>query len=145
MRLVVDANVLISALASDGAVRTALRITTDDVLTPAYIREEVERHRTEIRRKSSLSSAAFDELIGELWRQVTIVPREAMLPHLEEATRAMSSYDPDDVPYVAAALAIDGTVVSNDRAFDKQRAVPHMWTSTFVERALGSGDDEEPK
>lgn len=145
MRLVVDANVLVSAPARDGAVRTALMITTDDVLTPAYIREEVERHRAEIRLKSGLSSEAFDELTGKLLRSVEIVPSETMLPHVEEATRTMEPYDPDDVPYIAAALAVDGTVVSNDRAFEKQRAVPHMWTSAFVERALGTGDEEGPE
>jgi len=143
MRLVVDANVVLSALASDGAVRSALRVTSDDVRTPAYIREEVGRHRAEIRRKSGLSPTTFDELIDELWRYVTIIPREAMLPNVEKATRAMGPHDPDDVPYVAAALAIDGTVVSNDQAFEKQRAVPHMWTSEFVQRALGPADEED--
>lgn len=54
----------------------------------------------------------------------------------------MQAYDPDDTLYVAAALAVDGTVVSNGRAFEEQSVVPHMWTSEFVERALGLGKDE---
>lgn len=55
----------------------------------------------------------------------------------------MHAYDPDDTLYVAAALAVEGTVVSNDQAFEKQSAVPHMWTSEFVERALGKPDEDE--
>lgn len=55
----------------------------------------------------------------------------------------MQPYDPDDTLYVAAALAVDGTIVSNDQAFEKQSAVPHMWTSDFVERALGLTDEDE--
>jgi predicted nucleic acid-binding protein len=142
MRLVVDANVLISALAKDGAVRAALRTTTDDVTTPWYIRVELEAHQTEIRQKSGLSSQAFEALLGAMWEYIDVVPHQAMRPHLQEAARAMHAYDPDDTLYVAAALAVDGTVVSNDQAFEKQRTVPHMWTSEFVERALGLNDEE---
>jgi predicted nucleic acid-binding protein len=47
----------------------------------------------------------------------------------------MRAYDPDDAFYAAAALATDGTVVSNDQAFERQSLVPHIWTSEFVERA----------
>jgi predicted nucleic acid-binding protein len=65
-----------------------------------------------------------------------------MTPHLHEAARAMQPYDPDDTLYAAAALAVSGVVISNDQAFEKQRAVPHMWTSEFVERALGLGNEE---
>lgn len=66
-----------------------------------------------------------------------------MLPHLQQAAREMRPYDPDDTLYVAAALAVEGTVVSNDQAFEKQTAVPHIWTSESVERALGTSDDDE--
>lgn len=66
-----------------------------------------------------------------------------MRPHLQQAARTMHPYDPDDTLYVAAALAVEGTIVSNDKAFEKQNAVPHMWTSEFVERALGLIDEDE--
>jgi predicted nucleic acid-binding protein len=142
MQLVIDANVLISALASDGAVRTAIRTAADDILTPGYIQTEIDNHRAEIRAKSGLSPNAFDALLDELFEQVEIVPQAAMKPHLHDAARGMHEYDPDDTLYIAAVLAVDGTVVSNDRAFEQQRTVAHMWTSEFVERALGLGDED---
>lgn len=142
MRLVVDANVVISALAKDGAVRAALRTATDDVVTPWYIHVEIEEHHAEIRQKSGLSSQAFEALLEEVWQFVEVVPRQAMRPHLHQAARAMQPYDPDDTLYLAAALAVEGTIVSNDQAFEKQSTVPHMWTSEFVERALGLTDED---
>jgi hypothetical protein len=66
MQLVIDANVLISALASDGAVRTA----ADDIRTPGYIQTEIDNHRTEIRTKSGLPPNAFDALLEELFEGV---------------------------------------------------------------------------
>lgn len=45
--------------------------------------------------------------------------------------------------YVAAGLAVEGTVVGNDQAFEKRSVVPHMWTREFVERALGKTDGDE--
>lgn len=137
MRLVVDANVVVSALAKDGAVRTALRTSTDDVCTPWYVHVEIEAHSEEIRKKSGLSREAFDKLTEELFRYIDVIPRGEMVPYLHEATREMRPYDPDDTFYIAAVLAVDGTVVSNDQAFEKQTLVPHIWTSEFVERALG--------
>jgi predicted nucleic acid-binding protein len=142
MQLVIDANVVILALATDGAVRTAIRTSTDDVCTPWYIQTEIDNHRTAIRKKSGLSTQTFDALIQELVDYVEIIPQEAMRSHLHDAARGMQLYDPDDMLYVAAALAVDGTVVSNDQAFEKQRTFPHMWTNEFVERALGLGDDQ---
>lgn len=142
MQLVIDANVVISALATDGAVRTAIRTATDDVSTPWYIQTEIGNHRTDIQAKSGLSQQAFDALLEELFDHVEVIPRWEMNPHLHEAARTMQSYDPDDTMYAAAALAIDGTVVSNDQAFETQDTAPHMWTSEFVERALGLGDED---
>jgi predicted nucleic acid-binding protein len=137
MRLIVDANVVVSALAKDGAVRAAIRTSTDAVFMPWYLSVEINEHRSEIRTKSGLSEQAFDTLLEELFQQIEIISRETIVPYLHEAARGLREYDLDDTMYAAGALAVDGTVVSNDQAFEKQNAVPHMWTSMFVERALG--------
>lgn len=142
MRLIIDANVIISALAADGAVRAAIRTSTDDVLTPWYVHVEIDTHRVEIRNKSGLSQQVFDALIEELFRHVAVVPRGKVIPHLHEAAREMHAYDPDDTFYIATALAVNGIVVSNDQAFEKQSAVSHIWTNEFVERALGLRNED---
>lgn len=142
MRLVLDANVIISALITDGAVRTALRATADDVYTASYVRLEIDAHRGEIQRKSGLTPPSYDTLMAELWRMIEVIPRQKLVPYLHPAAAVMRPIDPDDTPYVAVALSIDGTVVSNDRAFERQELVPHLWTSEFVERAVGTANDE---
>lgn len=142
MRFVLDANVIISALITDGAVRTALRATVDDVYTAWYVRVEIDAHRVDIQRKSDLTTSSYDSLMAELWRLIEAIPRQKLVPYLQPAATAMRSIDPDDTPYVAAALSIDGTVVSNDRAFERQELVPHLWTSQFVERAIGNADED---
>lgn len=117
-----------------------------------YIHAEIDNHQAEIRNKSGLSPQTFDALLEEIFRYTEVIPREAMTPHLHDAAREMQAYDPDDTLYAAAALAVDGTVVSNDQAFEKQCLVPHIWTSEFVERALGltdkdsqhAADEDEP-
>lgn len=145
MQFVIDANVLISALATDGAVRTAIRTAADDVRTPGYIHTEIGNHRADIRAKSGLSPQAFDALLTDLFDHVEVIPLAVMRPHLHEAARGMHEYDPDDTLYIAAALAVDGTVVSNDQAFEQQWTVAHMWTSEFVEHALGLDDEDSSR
>lgn len=143
MRLVIDANVLISALARDSAVRAALRVAEDEIHAPSYVLVELRAHRPEIRQKSGLSPSSYDGLLDDLLERIYVVRREDLVSRLPAAARAMRAIDPNDTPYVAAALVVDGTVVSNDRAFERQRAVPHMWTSEFVERTLGPGADDD--
>lgn len=142
MRLVIDANVVMSALAKDGAVRASIRTTADALYTPGYISDEIEAHRDEIRAKTELSEHAFNGLLGNILQHIEVVPRDSMQVQLHAAARGLQAYDPDDTLYAAAALEVDGTVVSNDQAFENQSVVPHMWTSEFVERALGLGDGE---
>ena len=49
----------------------------------------------------------------------------------------MQAYDPDDTFYAAVALAVDGTVVSNDHTIEKQRLVPHIRTSEHSTSNMG--------
>lgn len=141
MQLVVDANVLISALLRDNAVREALRLTSDTVSTPRYAFEEIDAHREEISRRSDLSANELDQLLDEMEHSlINTIENERARQNMNEADREMRDIDPDDSVFVSTAIEIGGTVVSNDQHFEKQKLVPHMWTSEFVKRALSANE-----
>jgi predicted nucleic acid-binding protein len=143
MRLVVDANVLISALLRDNAVRDALRLTSDTVLTPRYAFEEIKTHREEISRRSDLPADGLDQLLEEMEHSlVNTIENEQARQNIEKADEEMRDIDPDDSVFVSTAIGLGGTVVSNDQHFEEQELVPHIWTSEFVERALDASGDE---
>lgn len=131
-----DANILIAAFLRDSSVRRILTLSFLELFAPEFLREEMEKHLSVIRRRAGLSESAARELLHLIEGYVTTIPEEALLLHWEEAAAAMREVDPNDVAYVAAALAVpcDG-VWSDDPHLRTQKAVP-CWTTTELLKEL---------
>lgn len=124
-RVVVDANRVISALLSDGETRRQLFTTEAHLFAPAFLSEEIAKHRPMLARRSDLDPGDLGALLDRIFDQVVWVPDAAVEAHLDEATQALGEVDPKDVPYLACALAVGADAVwSHDRDFDEQDLVP---------------------
>ncbi len=133
--LVVDATVVISALIADAATRRCLVLLDEDFVTPELIRDEIDRHRETIGEKSDLSPARIDRFLDVLFTHyVSIVPLPRIVDDIDAAAEAIGGVDPDDVLYLATALAVDGAIWSDDRDFHEQALVPVVTTPDMVER-----------
>jgi predicted nucleic acid-binding protein len=73
------------------------------------------------------------QFIDLLFQYVETVPASDFYPHIEAAEQAIGDIDPDDVLYVACALARDAGVWSDDSAFAEQDLVPVFTTSDVFE------------
>lgn len=125
MRIVIDANRAISAILRDGPTRRALIDTSSELYAPTLLREEMVRHRAEIAERARLTTADFDGLAVLLLADVRWVTRLEFASCVEEAERAIGAWDPNDVAYLAAALAIGADAIwSEDAHFDRQSLVP---------------------
>lgn len=60
MKLVVDTNVLISALIKDSITRELLLFPSMEFLLPEHALEEIETHKSHISRRSGLSNDELD-------------------------------------------------------------------------------------
>lgn len=60
VRIVIDANTLISATLTPGITREMLLTTEDELYSPAFIRDELDKHRAVLRDKSGLADADLD-------------------------------------------------------------------------------------
>lgn len=130
MRLVLDTNILIAALIKDSLTRQILFLPGFEFLLPEYALEEVRRHRAKIARHSRLKYEEIDLLLSLLLESVTVVPLERITPHVKEAEALISAIDPDDIPFVALALAEENDGVwSNDHAFAGLPGIKHWRTS----------------
>jgi len=134
MKYVVDANIILSALISDSMTRRLLVELEDDLLTPAYVHDEIGKYTEMVSEKSGLSPAEVDELIEMLFKRIDVVPRPVVLESLQEAARIMRDTDPDDAVYLAAALERDAQLWSDDGDYEEQDAVPVATTGDIVER-----------
>ena len=106
MKLVLDTNVLISALLKSSATRAILLHPSFEFFLPEFGLEEIRRHKPELRKRSGLTDEAIDLLLSLLLERVAIVSATLIEPHLEHAKRLIGHRDPADIPFVAMALTI---------------------------------------
>jgi predicted nucleic acid-binding protein len=134
MRFVVDANVVISGLISDSATRRLLIEIEPNLLTPAYVYDEVDKHTEMVMEKSGLEEHEVEQLIHTLFKRIEVIPRAEITGSMQEAARAMRDADPDDAMYVAAALERDAALWSDDGDYDNQDLVDVATTTDIFER-----------
>lgn len=132
--VVVDANVLFAALIADGTTRHLLLHAGLDLRSPATIWDEFDRNRGELVAKSRTTEAAFDLLVDLLRDRIADVPLAAVRPHLDDAVDALGPAHRLDAPYVACAMAVGGTLWSQDKALGERAPVPVVATAEVVER-----------
>ncbi|MGQ0554626.1 MAG: PIN domain-containing protein [Nitrospiraceae bacterium] len=136
MRLVLDTNILIAAPIKDSITRRILLLPDLEFLLPAFARDELARHRTKIVRAARLKGDELDLLLTLLLTSVAVIPFDRIAPYLPAADALTGAIDPDDVPFVALALAgeHDG-IWSNDRAFENLPGI-QLWTTTSLKTYL---------
>jgi predicted nucleic acid-binding protein len=124
MQIVIDSNVLFSALIKDSFTRKTILEHDGFFLFPAYVFEELEKHKTELMEKSGMVPAEFNLLSQIILQKVLVVPNEVLNSHFNEAMSIIEEIDPDDAPFIACALAYPESVFwSDDKKLKKQSKV----------------------
>ena len=117
MRLVVDANVIISALIADSKTRELIVTLDPDLLTPQFVHDEIENYEELIVEKSGMTPDRVTQFLDLLFQYIDVVPASEFYPYIEEADAAIGDTDPDDVLYVACALTTDADIWSDDSKY----------------------------
>jgi len=133
MRLVLDTNILISALLKDSTVRRILLNPSFIFYLPEYSIEEVERHMDAIVRRSGLSEEDVRLLVRLLLTNIQVLPAEQLVEKCAEASRLLGGVDPGDTPFLALALAtVNDGIWSEDTHLRRQRKVKVWRTRDLV-------------
>ncbi|MFH1224899.1 MAG: PIN domain-containing protein [Candidatus Diapherotrites archaeon] len=132
MLLVVDANIIFSALIKGGATRSTLLLSGIDFFTPEFSIREIKKHLPELQEKAGLSEREISRLLDELLElsEMVVVPFEDF--RNREALAKEISPDRDDVAYIALALHLGCTVWSNDAALKRQNRVKIISTGELL-------------
>lgn len=133
MKLVIDTNVVFSALTAGTKTRELILDERTDLYAPEFFFTELENHKEEIGRKSTLSEDDLGLLLDILFADTQVVPREAFESEREDARQALGETDPDDVPFLGLALHLDADIWSDDTDFDEQDEVTAWRTHELVE------------
>ncbi|WP_058367495.1 PIN domain-containing protein [Haloparvum sedimenti] len=133
MKLVIDANVVISALIADSKTRELIVTLEPDLLTPAFVHDEIENYGDLIVEKSGMEPQRVQQFIDLLFQYIEVVPADEFYPYIEKADNAIGETDPDDALYVACALASGAGIWSDDSDFDEQDVVETYSTGGVID------------
>jgi len=134
MNIVVDTNILISALIKDSVTRKIIVECSENLHAPRYIFDEVDHHLPSIRQKAGLSEETCESILAILARYIALVPNKMVTENISEAKRIMGHIDETDCVFLAAALAINAAVLSDDADFQRQNSVSVFTTADMIER-----------
>ncbi len=121
MGLVVDANILFSALIKDSFAYNILFSDAFHLFTPEYIFTELEKHKKKILAKTEHTEEEFLRILETLKQRIIIVPLEELIPYVKEAEELTP--DPDDMAYFALALKLNCAIWSNDKKLKEQNKI----------------------
>ena len=110
MNIVIDTNILLSALITDSKTREIIVALDHQFYAPETIIDETLKHEDMILQKSGLKKEDLDELLSTLLKYVHIIPNEILQQNLPAAKKEMKEIDKDDVVFLAAAMTIDGVI-----------------------------------
>jgi predicted nucleic acid-binding protein len=123
VNIVVDANVIISALIKESHTRHFLILSGHSFYVPEFILGEISEHVATIQRKAGLGRAGLSDMLEWLCMsaKITVVASRELKPFVPKAR--FVSPDPDDVQYFALALKLGCPIWSNDKRLKTQNAV----------------------
>jgi len=116
VRLVADANVLLSAVIGGQAKAVLEHPAVETVVTAAATFAEVEEYAGHLAKKKRLDLELV--LLAVATLPVRIVPREQCKDALPRARRKIGKRDPDDVEILALAMHLGWPLWSNDNDFE---------------------------
>jgi predicted nucleic acid-binding protein len=146
MKLVVDTGRIIAALIRNSSSRVILFSDKFEFLTVNFAKSEIDEHKQEIMEKARITESEFGDVLSLMLSHIRVVSDLEIESKLGVAEEIMRAIDPDDVPFVAAALAVENDGIWTDDAhFGRQKMIRVFKTASLVKivTELGEADTAE--
>ncbi len=132
MELVIDANILFSALIRDGYIRRLILLSNHPFFVPEFILEEINKHKNVILEKTNLTEEDLKDIFDLIVENanIKIIPKEDFKNYLESAKEIF--HDANDIHYLALALKLKCLIWSNDKDFKKQDKIKIFSTDELL-------------
>ena len=134
MRLVVDTNIFIAAILKNGACRHILLDNKHEFVCIQQSTHEIENHIQELSKKSKLAPPKLRLIFSRLIKHTYKIQPKDFEQYYDSAYELMQHHDPDDAMFVAAALATNATIWSDDKHLKKQSLVKVYTTKELLKK-----------
>ncbi len=128
MKLIVNTNRIIAALIKDGISREIILKKNIDLIFIETAGKKIKKYEEIICKKAGITKEVYQKIITVLREKMTLLPDEILKLYIREAKEIIENIDPDDIPFIAAALAIDADIWSDDQQFNQQKRIK-TWTT----------------
>ena len=119
MRIVVDTNIVFSALISSSSTIPEIIIAPFNhfrFYTSEYLFKELENHKYKLQRASKLTEREIDRAKTELFKYINVISLEIIPQKIwQEAEYLTFDIDPDDVSFVALSIFLDAYLWTGDK------------------------------
>ena len=133
MNIVIDSNILFSALIKDSLTRHLILEYNGYFLCPSKTIQEFRKYYDTIIDKSKLDIDKFNIVMELVFSKLTLVQDEILIPYVSKSLGLLKEIDVDDFMFVACALAHPDSILwSNDAALKKQNVVKVMNTEEII-------------
>jgi len=126
-------NTVTEVLIADSKTRELIVTLEPDRLTPEVVHDGIKNYENLIVEKSGMDANRVQQFIDLSFQYIETVPASEFYSYIEGAEEAIGDTDPDDVLYVACALARNAGVWSDDSDFDERDLVTVFTTGEVVE------------
>jgi predicted nucleic acid-binding protein len=134
VKLVADANVLLSAVIGGRAGRVLTHPNVEDLFTTGATFAEVQEYAVHLAKKKRLALDLVLLAVAAL--PVGVVERDVYAAWIPEAQKLIGQRDPDDVEILALALHLGLPVWSNDNDFENTGV--DWYTTASLLKSLGA-------
>ena len=133
MKIILDVNVILSALIRDSTTRKIILNSEFDLYFPEPSLHKIRKYKDYILEKSGLAEEEYDKIVTTLFKYIKLVPTEEIEKNWGKAKEIMEHIDKEDVVFIATALSITDSVIwSDDGHFEKQNKVKVLKTEDMV-------------
>lgn len=133
MEIVVDSNIVFSAMISDSVTRKILLDSGHKFYSPDFIKSEITKYQDLITEKSGLSNQEFEMLLNLILDEIEIQAKEEYENELDKAEEILGDQDIKDIPFLAVAIHKDCKIWSNDKDFQEQNEIEIITTEEMIE------------
>ena len=135
LRLVVDTNIILSAMIKDSTIRKIIVESDIDFFTPDFTFDEINRHLNYICKKNSLNRKINLKILAVLSKYINVVDFGFYAHKITEARKLIGKIDEKDIPFLALALSFENDGIwTNDKHFLKQKKMKIWGTKEILKR-----------
>ncbi len=133
MKIIIDSNILFSALIKDSTTRRLIIEYNGYFLFPNYVFKELNKYKQELLLKSKMQEEEFNKLLQIILEKVIVISNEDIRHYRKEAWELIKDIAPEDVIFIAVGLAYQNSILwSNDKNLKSQNRVKVLNTKEII-------------